>query len=62
MLIFLDYHKRSKIQKALLFIAAIVSTGWLFMRLPHWWKMAVVLISPLLVFTYVLVARMWRKA
>lgn len=62
LLIFLDYHKRGNMHKALLFVAAIVSTGWLFLLLPQGWKLTVALISPLLVFVYAIIAKRRRKS
>lgn len=59
--IFLDYHKRSNIHKALLFIGAIIAAGWLVLSLPQVWKLVLASAAPLLVFVYVLLARKRKK-
>lgn len=55
--IFLDYHKRSNVHKALLFILAIVSGIAGFALLPGTLKLAVALCSPLVLFLAVILGR-----
>lgn len=61
LLIFLDYHKRSNIHKAVLFSGSVISAVWLVIKLPQPVTLALAMASPLLVFTYTLVARKRRK-
>lgn len=55
--IFLDYHKRSNIHKAVLFVIVLFLSGCLVALLPARELLTVALGTPLLVLVYVVVAR-----
>lgn len=57
LLIFLDYHKRSNMHRAVLFIVAVVSGTAGFALLPGKLKLIVALCSPLVLFLAVLLGR-----
>ncbi|MFZ1686294.1 MAG: hypothetical protein WAU70_02665 [Flavobacteriales bacterium] len=61
LLIFLDYHKRSNIHKALLFILAVVSGVAGFVLLPGKLKLIVALCSPLVLFLAVMLGRRKKR-
>ncbi len=55
--IFLDYHKRSKIHKAVLFVIVLFLSGCMVALLPTRLLLTVALFTPVLVLVYVLVAK-----
>jgi len=55
--IFLDYHKRSNIHKAVLFVLSLFTAGWLVAILPARVLLTVALFTPVMVMAYVVIAK-----
>lgn len=56
-LIFLDYHKRSNIHRAVLFVISLFTAGCMVAVLPASALLTLALFTPLLMMVYVLIAR-----